>query len=101
MKNLAPGIVRQRLLMGGLNKAPVDEAAVRAYRLFLAAHLNLQSYGEPVVHRRGGIGKAENHGFDAFLSLIDPGISLYVLESSRFFLRVGVESVLRRGAVFL
>jgi S-adenosylmethionine decarboxylase len=30
-------------------------------------------------------GKAENQGFDAFLPLIDSGISLYIWSSARFF----------------
>jgi S-adenosylmethionine decarboxylase len=36
-----------------------------------------------VIHSPAGIGKAENAGFDAFLPLIDSGISLYVLERAR------------------
>jgi hypothetical protein len=33
----------------------------------------------------GGQGKDENQGFDAFVPLIDSGISLYVWSSSKFF----------------
>jgi hypothetical protein len=32
----------------------------------------------------GGSGRAENEGFDAFLPLIDSGISLYVWTGPRF-----------------
>jgi hypothetical protein len=33
----------------------------------------------------GGAGKKENEGYDAFLPLIDSGISLYVWTKSGFF----------------
>jgi len=33
----------------------------------------------------GGEGKEENQGFDAFIPLIDTGISLYVLSNNKFF----------------
>ncbi len=35
-----------------------------------------------------GIGKPENQGFDAFIPLIDSGISLYVWSKPRFFAAV-------------
>jgi hypothetical protein len=85
MRDLAPHITRQRLLIEGCYTASVDRAAVQRYLVGLAAHLQLQSYGEAVIHSPSGIGKQENAGFDAFLPLIDSGISLYVWSSSRFF----------------
>ena len=85
MRDLAPDITRQRLLIEGCYTSMVDRDAVQRYLIELAAHLKLQSYGEPVIHSPGGIGKAENAGFDAFLPLIDSGISLYVWSARRFF----------------
>jgi len=85
MRNLAPDITRQRLLIEGRYTSAVDRDAVQRYLLELAAHLELQSYGEPVIHSPSGIGKAENAGFDAFLPLVDSGISLYVWSARRFF----------------
>ena len=85
MRDLAPDITRQRLLIEGCYTVTVDRNAVHRYLVELAAHLELQSYGEPVIHSPGGIGKAENAGFDAFLPLIDSGISLYVWSARRFF----------------
>jgi S-adenosylmethionine decarboxylase len=67
------------------NAAPLDQNAVERYLVGLAAHLALRAYARPVVHASGGTGKAENQGFDAFLPLIDSGISLYVWTSRRFF----------------
>jgi hypothetical protein len=85
MRDLAPDITRQRLLIEGCYAAVVDRDAVQRYLVELAAYLELQSYGEPVIHAPGGIGKAENAGFDAFLPLIDSGLSLYVWSARRFF----------------
>jgi S-adenosylmethionine decarboxylase len=47
----------------------------------------LRTYGRPIVHAPGD-GKAENQGFDAFIPLIDSGISLYVWTPKRFFAAV-------------
>lgn len=92
MKDLAPDIVRQRLLIEGLYSRDVDRTAVEAYLIEIAAHLGLRTYGLPVVHSTahapGDGGKAENQGFDAFIPLIDSGISLYVWSQKRFFATV-------------
>lgn len=88
MKDLAPDITRQRLLIEGLYTSAVTEKAVEEYLLGVAAHLNLRAYGKPIVHAPEGAGKDENEGFDAFLPLIDSGISLYVWNSKKFFAAV-------------
>jgi hypothetical protein len=88
MKDLAPDIVRQRLLIEGLYTAKIDQAAVENYLIGVAAHLGLRTYGPPIVHAPGGAGKDENEGFDAFIPLIDSGISLYVWSKQRFFAAV-------------
>ena len=88
MKDLAPDIVRQRLLIEGNFTAAIDRAAVENYLVDLAAHLSLRTYGAPIVHAPGGAGKDENEGFDAFIPLIDSGISLYVWSRKRFFAAV-------------
>lgn len=85
MKDLAPDIVRQRLLIEGLYTCAIDENRVRKYLLDVASHLELRTYGEPIVHAPGGTGKQENQGFDAFIPLIDSGISLYVWSTAGFF----------------
>ena len=84
MKDLAPEITRQRLLIEGLYSIEVDQSVVRNYLLDLAAHLDLRSYGEPIIHSPEGTGKDENQGFDAFLPLIDSGISIYIWSASSF-----------------
>ena len=84
MKDLAPDIVRQRLLIEGLYTRDVVEADVRQYLQGLANHLELRAYGEAIVHSPGGSGKEANQGYDAFLPLIDSGISVYVWTQKKF-----------------
>jgi len=88
MKDLAPHIVRQRLLIEGIYSAEINRDAVGSFLLGLASHLNLRTYGRPIVHAPGGLGKGENQGFDAFVPLIDSGISLYVWSEAKFFAAV-------------
>jgi S-adenosylmethionine decarboxylase len=85
VRDLAPEIVRQRLLIEGRFRAELDRDGVERYLTHLAAHLDLRTYGHPIVHAPGGAGKAENEGFDAFIPLIDSGISLYVWSRRKFF----------------
>jgi S-adenosylmethionine decarboxylase len=88
MRNLAPDILRQRLLIEGFYTAEIDREAVEAYLTGIAAELGLRTYGNAIVHAPGGEGKAENAGFDAFIPLIDSGISLYVWSERKFFAAV-------------
>jgi hypothetical protein len=88
MQDLAPDIVRQRLLIEGYYSVDVDSSVVEQYLVGIAAHLGLRTYGSAIVHAPGGVGKDENAGFDAFIPLIDSGISLYVWSKKRFFATV-------------
>lgn len=85
MKDLAPDITRQRLLIEGYYSIDVDEPRISEYLLGIAEALNLRTYGKATVHSTGGAGRDENQGFDAFIPLIDSGISLYVWSSTKFF----------------
>jgi S-adenosylmethionine decarboxylase len=85
MKNLAPQIFRQRLLIEGIYTVNVDRQALADYMTNLAAHLGMRSYGDPTIYSPAGVGKAENQGFDAFLPLIDSGMAAYIWSSARFF----------------
>jgi S-adenosylmethionine decarboxylase len=82
---LAPDIFRQRLLLEGFYGRAVSAPVIRAFLLEIAAHLGLRTYGEPVVFAPGdGTGRAENAGFDAFVPLIDSGISGYFWTGPKF-----------------
>ena len=88
MRDLAPGIVRQRLLVEGFFTVRLDGEAVAGYLTGIAAHLGLKAYGPPQVHSPQGLGMAQNAGFDAFMPLVDSGISLYVWSAQAFFAAV-------------
>lgn len=81
----APDITRQRLLLEGYYKREVDRHAVEDYFKTITEKLALKMYGNPIIYSPEGLGKEENQGFDAFVPLIDSGISLYVWTSSKFF----------------
>jgi S-adenosylmethionine decarboxylase len=86
MKDLAPHILRQRLLIEGFYSIDVTRTTVEDYLRGLARHLGLRTYAEPVVYSpAAGVGRAGNQGFDGFVPLVDSGISAYIWTADRFF----------------
>ncbi|HSS67149.1 MAG TPA: hypothetical protein VLK34_01270 [Nocardioidaceae bacterium] len=84
MRDLAPDITRQRILIEGYFTIDVDEDVIRAFFEHITGTLALRTYGIPIVFAPGGEGRDENEGYDAFAPLIDSGISLYVWSRPRF-----------------
>jgi hypothetical protein len=84
MKDLAPSITRQRLLIEGFYKIDVNQKVIKDYFNKITTSLSLRMYGEPIIFSPGGDGKEENQGYDAFVPLIDSGISLYIWTSENF-----------------
>lgn len=86
MRDLAPDIFRQRLLIEGYYSGTMTAQRVRDYLVAVAAHLELRTYAEPIVFSpAAGMGREENAGFDAFVPLIDSGISAYIWSRQQFF----------------
>lgn len=85
MKNIAPNIFRQRLLIEGFYEIEVNEKTIKNYFETIAKALKLRMYGKPIIFSPGGIGKKENQGYDAFVPLIDSGISIYIWSNAKFF----------------
>jgi S-adenosylmethionine decarboxylase len=86
LKNLAPDVLRKRLLIEGFYFGGMTEERVRGFLLDLAERLGVRTYGEPVVYApASGMGREENAGFDAFVPLIDSGISAYFWTGLSFF----------------
>lgn len=84
--DIAPHIFRQRHMIEGYYTIEVSRDVVRGFLLALAAHLDLRTYGDPVVYApAAGLGREENAGYDAFVPLVDSGISLYIWSQARFF----------------
>ena len=84
MKNIAPHIFRQRLLIEGFYTIGIDTKCITAYFRHITKALKLKAYGKPIIFSPGGAGKRENQGYDAFVPLIDSGISLYVWSNAKF-----------------
>jgi hypothetical protein len=85
VRDLAPDIVRQRLLIEGYWSIEIDEPVIRRYLAGLAAHLGLRTYGDAVIFApASGMGRDENAGWDAFVPLIDSGMAAYFWGASQF-----------------
>jgi S-adenosylmethionine decarboxylase len=84
MRDLAPSIFRQRLLIEGLIGIDVDPDIIKQYFAAVTTVLSLRAYGEPIIYSPASIGREENQGYDAFVPLIDSGIALYVWSKARF-----------------
>jgi S-adenosylmethionine/arginine decarboxylase-like enzyme len=82
MKNIAPDILRQRLLVEAYYQNDIDKKKTEKFLLELPKHLNLKTYGFPTVHVTGEVGA--NEGYDGFIPLVDSGISVYVWTSKKF-----------------
>ncbi len=82
---IAPDVFRQRLLIEGYWTIGLDRDVIDRYLRDIAAHLGLTIYGDPIVYAPEGKGRAENQGFDAFVPLVDSGISAYFWSAKRFF----------------
>ena len=85
MKNLAPKITRQRLLIEGFYQKKIDEQVIEDYFKTVTDSLKLRMYEKSIIFSPGGNGKEENQGYDAFVPLIDSGISLYIWTDTKFF----------------
>lgn len=84
MKNIAPDIMRKRLLVEAYYTNDVSEQVVRDFLVKLPETLSLQVYGDPTVHVTSGQGKEENQGYDGFIPLVDSGIYIGVWANKKF-----------------
>ena len=84
MRDLASDIVRQRILIEGFYTIDVSEEVIRDFLGHVTNRLDLRTYDAPVVFAPRGEGSDDNEGYDAFVPLIDSGISLYVWTGPRF-----------------
>lgn len=84
MKKIAEDIFRQRLLIEGYFQISVDKQVITKYFEEICKSLSLKMYGNPIIFSPAGMGKEENQGYDAFVPLIDSGISLYVWSNKKF-----------------
>ena len=84
MKDLAPQIYRQRLLIEGLYEIDVQVDTVHEFFAALLTGMGANAAGDAIVNSSLGQGRAENQGIEAFIPLIESGVALYTWQSSRF-----------------
>lgn len=84
MKDLAPQVYRQRLLIEARYERTVSRSDVESYLRQLPTELDLRIYSDPVVYSPGGEGREINQGYDGFVALIDSGIAIYVWDHAKF-----------------
>jgi hypothetical protein len=84
LTSIAPGIFRKRLIVEGYFRTEVTQESLRAYFDDITGGLGLKTYGAPIIHATGGLGKDVNQGFDGFVPLIDSGIYIAVWVNPRF-----------------
>lgn len=84
LTNIAPDILRKRLLIEGFYTKEVSVDHLREYFSHITSELGLRTYGEPIIHQTSGKGKEINQGYDAFVPLIDSGIYIGVWVNQRF-----------------
>jgi len=84
MKDIAPDIVRKRLLVEAKYAISVSEQTVKDFLLQLPKTLELRIYADPIIHSADNQGKLENSGYDAFVPLIDSGIYIGIWSRQKF-----------------
>jgi hypothetical protein len=67
MRDLAPDIVRQRILIEGYYTVAIDEDGIREFFVHITKRLNLRTYDAPVIFAPGGEGRDDNEGYNAFV----------------------------------
>jgi S-adenosylmethionine/arginine decarboxylase-like enzyme len=84
MKDLAPEIYRQRLLIEGTYEIDVQVETIHRFFDALLSGLGANAAGDAVVNSSLGQGQPKNQGIEAFLPLIESGVAVYTWESARF-----------------
>ncbi len=83
-RDLAPEIVRQRLVIEGVPARPVGDAQIRAYLAALSRELDMVQLIEPVTHR------SDRYGWAGWIHWETSGAHFYAWEQPRLFFSVDV-----------
>jgi hypothetical protein len=81
-RNLAPEIVRQRLVIEGIPARPVDDTQIRAYLSTLSREVDMVQLIEPVTHR------SDLYGWAGWIHWETSGAHFYAWERPRLFFSV-------------
>ncbi|MDE1868719.1 MAG: S-adenosylmethionine decarboxylase [Candidatus Micrarchaeota archaeon] len=83
MKDLAPRVFRQRLLIDCIYHVRLDEKSIKKFLGGLAKELGQKTYDKASVHTTPG-SKKINSGYDAFIPLTTSGIYMGVWPKAKF-----------------
>jgi hypothetical protein len=81
-QDLAPDILRQRLVVEGVPARPVDDAQIRAYLSALSREVDMVQLLEPVTHR------SDLYGWAGWIHWETSGAHFYAWEQPRLFFSV-------------
>ena len=84
MRDLAPEIHRQRLVVEGLCGAPIDDVAIQTYLSTLSDTIGMTTLTEPVTHR------SPTYGWAGWIHWETSGAHFYAWEQPRLFFSVDV-----------
>jgi len=84
MPDLAPDIYRQRLVVEGLCRTPIDAASVRTYLCTLSDRIDMITIAQPVTHR------SSLYGWAGWIHWETSGAHFYAWETPRFFFSVDI-----------
>jgi hypothetical protein len=79
MRDLAPGIFRQRLVIEGTCDAPIGDLEIRHYLRELSRHCEMHLLLEPVTHR------SDRYGWAGWVHWETSGAHFYAWEDPLFF----------------
>ncbi|MEZ5260681.1 MAG: S-adenosylmethionine decarboxylase [Acidimicrobiales bacterium] len=82
--DLAPTILRQRLVIEGIPTAPIDAAAIESYLLGLSGVCDMVTLTRPVTHR------SDRFGWAGWIHWETSGAHFYAWEQPQLFFSVDV-----------
>ena len=83
-RDLAPGILRQRLVIEGIPARPIGEEEIKSYLSALSREVDMVQLLEPVTHR------SDLYGWAGWIHWETSGAHFYAWEQPRLFFSVDV-----------
>ena len=84
MRDLAPDIHRQRMVVEGLCREPIDAATIRDYLAKLSGTIDMTALTDPVTHR------SPMYGWAGWIHWETSGAHFYAWETPRLFFSVDI-----------
>jgi S-adenosylmethionine decarboxylase len=85
MKNLAPKIYRQRLVIEGLYTTKVDSNVLKKYLRSFSEKIGMTIVYGPIVKNLAGRVNSIHKGLEAILIWAESGVAVYTWEKQKFF----------------